>query len=99
LWIFSSGPVGQGASSLDRASLEPKRIVAAAEHLGVRDHVVFGGRLPTPPHSPLERALVRTTPQQCRDRRHWAEIRDWAAHVAEAVVTSDYAVMTTDRRV
>jgi hypothetical protein len=59
-----------------------------AEVIADKDNPLGLKRRPTQPHSPLERALVRTSPQQCRDRRHWAEIRDWAAHVAEAVVTS-----------
>jgi menaquinone-dependent protoporphyrinogen oxidase len=88
LWIFSSGPVGQSANTLEPASLEPKRVMAEVEKLGARGHVVFGGRLPTQPHGPLEQVLVRHTPKQYRDRRHWAEIREWASQVAETLVAS-----------
>lgn len=82
LWVFSSGPVGEASTAL-----EPKRIVAEIERLGAREHVVFGGRLPSEAHGPFEQVLVRKTPTQYRDRRYWAEIRAWAARIAEAIVT------------
>jgi menaquinone-dependent protoporphyrinogen oxidase len=91
LWVFSSGPVGESSDALDPASLEPKRVMAEAERLGAREHVVFGGRLPAEPHGPLEHALLRRTPERYRDRRYWAEIREWAARIADALVTSDQA--------
>jgi menaquinone-dependent protoporphyrinogen oxidase len=80
-WVFSSGPVGD-PSAADPAALEPARIVDQVEHLGVRGHIVFGGRLPTEPHGPLERAIVRHTPRGYRDRRDWGEIIEWAARIA-----------------
>jgi menaquinone-dependent protoporphyrinogen oxidase len=89
LWVFSSGPVGEAADTLIRSSLEPKRTVAEVERLGAREHVVFGGRLPSTPHGPLEHALVKRTPKQYRDRREWAEIREWAARIAEALHTPE----------
>ena len=92
LWVFSSGPVGESAGALEPASLDPKRVMAEVERLGAREHVVFGGRLATAPPGPLERALVRRTPERYRDRRYWAEIREWAARIADALVTSDQAV-------
>jgi menaquinone-dependent protoporphyrinogen oxidase len=80
-WIFSSGPVGQpGEDNL--AWLEPQKIIAQAERLGVIEHVVFGGRVPAEPHGPMERAMVQNCPPEYRDRRDWVEIRAWAARVA-----------------
>jgi len=81
-WVFSSGPVGEAGGTLDRSWVEPSRIVDRLEHLGVREHVVFGGRLPTHPKGPLERWLVQRTPHQYRDRRDWREIRSWASGIA-----------------
>lgn len=80
-WVFSSGPVGEGGGAVDPAWVEPSRIVERVEALGVREHVVFGGRLPAHPHSPLERSLIERTPQQYRDRRDWREIRAWASRI------------------
>ena len=81
-WVFSSGPVGEAGAAVDPAWVEPSRIVGRLEDLGVREHVVFGGRLPTDPKNPLERALVGRTPRGYHDRRDWAEIRAWASGIA-----------------
>ncbi len=80
-WVFSSGPVGEAGGGLAPAWSEPSRVVARVEALGVRDHVMFGGRLPTHPKSPLERSLVERTPRQYRDCRDWREIRAWASRI------------------
>jgi len=81
-WLFSSGPVGDPSKTPDPAWLEPPRIIDRAERIGVRDHVVFGGRVPAEPRGPIERAMVKNTPEQYRDRRDWGEIRSWAAGIA-----------------
>ena len=44
-WVFSSGPTGDPADD-DPEWLEPPKILRKALDLGVRDHVVFGGRVP-----------------------------------------------------
>lgn len=82
-WVFSSGPVGEPRDD-EKGSpwLEPPRIVEKVERLGVREHVVFGGRVPVDPHGPAQRAMVENTPAEYRDRRNWDEIRAWAAGVA-----------------
>ena len=82
-WIFSSGPFGEHP---DLSWSEPPRVVAKAEQLGVRDHVVFGGRLPVEPSGIMERALVRDTPQEFSDLRDWSEIRAWATGIAAALL-------------
>jgi menaquinone-dependent protoporphyrinogen oxidase len=80
-WVFSSGPVGDPAE--DRPEwTEPSKIAAAAERLGARGHVVFGGRLPAEPKGKIERAMVIGVPPEFRDRRDWDEIRAWAKTVA-----------------
>ena len=78
-WVFSSGPFGEKP---DPAWSEPPRTIKRAEHLGVRDHVVFGGRLPLEPSNFMERAMVRDCPPDKRDLRDWDEIRDWAAAIS-----------------
>jgi menaquinone-dependent protoporphyrinogen oxidase len=80
-WVFSSGPVGEAGGAVDAVWVEPSRIAERVEDLGVREHVVFGGRLPTDPKNPLERALVDRTPRAYHDRRDWAEIRGWASGI------------------
>ena len=79
-WIFSSGPTGDPAED-DAAWQEPKRTVAKAEKLGVRDHVVFGGRI-SPESGRMAKAMADNTPEEYRDRRDWDEIRAWASGIA-----------------
>lgn len=77
-WVFSSGPFGEKP---DPSWSEPPRTIERAERLGVRDHVVFGGRLPLEPGNFMERAMVRDCPPDKRDLRDWEAIRSWAAEV------------------
>ena len=83
-WVFSSGPVGEPKPDDAKAAEwhEPPKIVAEAERLGVREHVVFGGRVPVEPHNFVERAMTRNTPPEFADRRDWDEIAGWAAAIA-----------------
>ena len=72
-WVFSSGPIGDPAK--DNADwLEPGRTIRELERLGVREHVVFGGR-----------STSSGIPEQFRDRRDWDEIRAWARTIAAAL--------------
>jgi menaquinone-dependent protoporphyrinogen oxidase len=83
-WIFSSGPVGEKAEEDTEQNgkwLEPHRVLDLAQSLGMRGHVVFGGRLPTDPEGFIENSMVRNTPEQYRDARDWDEIRRWADEV------------------
>ena len=83
-WIFSSGPVGD-VEQRDPEWEEPAKVVALAERLGVRDHVVFGGSVPDEPENFVQRAMARETPEEFRDLRDWDEIRAWARSIAGAL--------------
>lgn len=80
-WVFSSGPVGDPSDDNPEWN-EPPKIAEKVEELGGRDHVVFGGCLPAEPKNFMERAMVESTPREHRDRRNWAEIRNWAKQIA-----------------
>jgi menaquinone-dependent protoporphyrinogen oxidase len=86
-WVFSSGPVGDPAND-NPDWTEPPKIVAKVEELGVRDHTIFGGRLPAEPKNFMEKAMVERTPREFRDRRDWARIRGWAHQIALALVAA-----------
>ena len=79
-WVFSSGPTGDPKDD-DPEWLEPPRIMARAEELGVREHVVFGGRV-SPDGGRMMRSMAEGMPEEFRDRRDWDEIRSWAAGIA-----------------
>jgi menaquinone-dependent protoporphyrinogen oxidase len=91
-WIFSSGDVGENP---DSDWVEPSRVVALAEGLGVREHVVFGGRLPLDPGNFVERAMVKNTPREKRDLRDWDEIRHWADQIAESLAGDPTPIAAT----
>ena len=80
-WVFSSGPVGDPVDD-NPEWMESPRFIAKLEEMGVRGHVVFGGRVPADPHGFVETAMVEGTPEQYRDRRDWNQIREWAEAVA-----------------
>lgn len=89
-WIFSSGPIGeqpdQDPSKLpDTEWTEPAKVIHEAEQLGVRDHRVFGGKVPADPGNFVERAMLKNTPPEVADLRNWDEIRAWAAEIAGAL--------------
>jgi menaquinone-dependent protoporphyrinogen oxidase len=79
-WVFRSGPFGEKP---DPSWSEPPKIIKRAERLGVRDHTVFGGRLPLEPSNFMERAMVRDCPADKRDLRDWDEIGAWAAAIGK----------------
>lgn len=87
-WLFSSGPVGDPAEAPDPSWLEPPRIIDRAEQIGVREHVVFGGRVPVDPRGPIERAMAKNTPQEYCDMRDWEQIRAWAQGIAVELSSS-----------
>ena len=83
LWIFSSGPCGEPDPEKDESGfLEPGWVVQRAEELGAREHVVFGGRVPQDPSNFVERAMLKSTPEEFQDLRDWDEIRAWARKIA-----------------
>jgi menaquinone-dependent protoporphyrinogen oxidase len=83
-WIFSSGPVGDPAKD-DAKWMEPAGVLAKAEALGMRGHVVFGGSVPAEPHGMMMRSMAQNTPEEFRDRRDWVAIREWAEAVADTL--------------
>ena len=94
-WVFSSGPFGEKP---DPSWSEPPRTIERAKHLGVRDHVVFGGRLPVEPSNFMERSMVRDCPPDKRDLRDWDAIRTWAAEVGTEISSSVTTPAESSRR-
>lgn len=87
-WIFSSGPVGDPEDDPDPEWIEPRKVVAEAERLGVRGHVVFGGRVPEGEGGFTARAMARNIPNEFHDRRDWDEIDAWARSIAAELMAT-----------
>jgi menaquinone-dependent protoporphyrinogen oxidase len=81
VWLFSSGPFG----SVDEHPTAPTPPTATklVEQLGAREHVMFGGRVPTAPSNFIERTMLKNTPRERRDARDWVAIEAWGRSVAE----------------
>ena len=48
----------------------------------MREHVVFGGRIPPQPRGAVERAMAKNTPAEFHDVRDWEAVRSWAQQIA-----------------
>jgi menaquinone-dependent protoporphyrinogen oxidase len=77
---------------------EPPRVIKLAERLGVRGHIVFGGRLPLEPSNFMERAMVKDCPPDKRDLRDWEAIRAWAAEIGRELSSRTSPSVESSRR-
>jgi menaquinone-dependent protoporphyrinogen oxidase len=81
VWLFSSGPFG--APEDHPTAPTPPVAEKLVKQLGAREHVMFGGRVPSDPGNFVERAMLKSTPPEQRDARDWPAIEAWARRVAE----------------
>jgi menaquinone-dependent protoporphyrinogen oxidase len=81
VWLFSSGPVGDPPKP-EEDPVDVAEFVAAT---GAREHRVLAGKLVRKQLSFPERAIVSALRVPEGDFRDWAEIRLWAAEIAEAL--------------
>jgi menaquinone-dependent protoporphyrinogen oxidase len=81
VWLFSSGPIGEPAKPADNP-VDVTRILQATK---ARDHQIFTGKLAKKDLSFPDRAVVSAIRAQEGDFRDWAEIRDWATSIADAL--------------
>ena len=77
LWLFSSGPLGDGSRPDDVVDVR-----AFAEDVHARDHRVFAGKLDKADLSFAERSAIRMVHAPYGDAREWGEIRSWAKTIA-----------------
>ncbi len=83
VWLFSSGPVGEPAKPADNP-VDVTKILQASE---ARDHRIFTGKLVKKHLSFPDRAMASALRAQEGDFRNWAEIRDWATGIADALLS------------
>jgi menaquinone-dependent protoporphyrinogen oxidase len=62
-----------------------RKTLANSPFLGVRGHIIFGGRLPLEPSNFMERAMVENCPPEKRDLRDWDAIRAWALEIGASL--------------
>jgi menaquinone-dependent protoporphyrinogen oxidase len=83
VWLFSSGPVGEPAKPADN----PVDITKILQASKARDHRTFTGKLIKKHLSFSDRAMASALRAQEGDFRNWAEIRDWATGIADALLS------------
>ena len=84
LWLFSSGPLGDGSEQPDDLA----DVSAFAKDVHARDHRIFSGSLDKADLSLAERAAVRLVHAPYGDAREWGEIRSWAKTIAAELTDS-----------
>ena len=83
VWLFSSGPVGEPAKPADN----PVDVTEILQATHARDHQVFTGKLARKHLSFPDRAMVSAIRAQEGDFRNWAQIRAWAAGIADTLLS------------
>lgn len=83
VWLFSSGPVGDPREPAE----QPRDVADLVPLIEARGHRVFAGRLDRRSLRLAERIVVRLIKAPYRDDRDFADVRAWAADVADAIVT------------
>jgi menaquinone-dependent protoporphyrinogen oxidase len=82
VWLFSSGPIGEPAKPADN----PVDVTTILQATKARDHQIFTGKLTKKHLSFPDRAIVSAIRAQEGDFRNWAEIKDWAGGIADALL-------------
>ncbi len=86
VWLFGSGPVGEDTG--DPAQRErwtrPERVGKMVASIGVREHVVLGGKVAEDAGF-IRKKMARKIPPELRDRRDWTQIEVWAQAIADAL--------------
>lgn len=83
VWLFSSGPVGEGSAAALDASWElPARVAEAAGRLKVNGSKLFGGKIDADRLDLDDWCSQRNLRQDHSDFRNWDEIDAWSSGVA-----------------
>ncbi len=83
VWLFSSGPVGEPAKPADNP-VDVSKILQATH---ARGHQVFTGKLARKHLSFPDRAMASAIRAAEGDFRNWADIRAWAAGIADTLLS------------
>jgi menaquinone-dependent protoporphyrinogen oxidase len=83
VWLFSSGPVGEPPKPADN----PVDVTEILQSTKARDHQIFTGKLVKKQLSFPDRAMASAIRAVEGDFRNWAEIREWAAGIADTLLS------------
>lgn len=86
VWLFSSGPTGEGDPvDLVEGRVVPEGVQPVVENIEPVDIAVFHGVLDANQLSVFERLIIRMVKAPIGDFRDWDAITSWAAGVADAL--------------
>jgi len=86
LWLFSSGPTGEGDPSvLMKGYRYPEALAPLIQRLQPRDIAFFHGVLDVQKMNFAERLLIKAMKAPLGDFRDWPSIEAWAMSIAEAL--------------
>lgn len=86
VWIFNSGPLGEGNAAEQAGDLGfPKGLRPIAERIKVRDIAIFFGAVDLAKLNPLERWMLKNVKSPSGDFRDWDAIAAWATGIAAAL--------------
>jgi menaquinone-dependent protoporphyrinogen oxidase len=86
VWLFSSGPTGQGdPATLLKGWEFPETLQAVAMRIKPRGTTLFHGRLDLAELNFLEQSAIKLVHAPTGDYRDWTTIRAWAASIAQAL--------------
>lgn len=84
VWLFSSGPSGEGDPvELMKGWRFPEAQQAIADRIGPRDIAVFHGEIDTKKLNLAERLIVKAIKAPVGDYRDWQAISAWASGIAQ----------------
>jgi menaquinone-dependent protoporphyrinogen oxidase len=84
VWIFSSGPLGEGeVEELLKGWHLPGKVEAIAARIGPRDVTVFHGAVDPDRLNVIERWMLKNVASPVGDFRDWEAIASWAAGIAQ----------------
>jgi menaquinone-dependent protoporphyrinogen oxidase len=86
VWLFSSGPVGDPSRKMvQKMGEDPVDVAEILAATKARDHRVFAGKIDKKNLSFPERAMLMAFRGLEGDFRDWAEIKEWASGIADAL--------------
>ncbi len=87
VWLFSSGPTGEGdTEAFTEGEKLPKGLIPLADRIGPRDIATFGGVLDMAKLNAFERWVMGMMKAKPGDYRNWEAIDAWARAIAAALL-------------
>jgi menaquinone-dependent protoporphyrinogen oxidase len=92
VWLFSSGPTGEGdpVEVLDGWRF-PDNLRPIAERIKPRDMAVFGGKIDVSALHLGDKLIIKAVKAKTGDFRDWRAIEAWAGRIAEQIAAAQPA--------